>query len=452
MGAAALEHNYSYPFESRLEQHGGGSNLRLATSGGTEKNPYFFKGKLTHPRSTADLLLALSLISRTRFYTPPNMLARILAAADPVVTSGGERLRLEAFSVCCGVYARVDLMPEAIEGEFVGRGTTNVDFNPPMRAALARIRLSEDVGLAVGTDRVELLRASEKIVERKVALPLRWLKGFVEVQAYQARMQPRLEISGEEARRFLRTVPRQNTHYATSWVLPAGKGLRISQRPSSDAVAVGVIGRLKILDDIARHAQLLRVYGAADDAVSGWEVVTDDARFHLVLSPEAARGFSGEGQVLSQLAQEGWKTTLPNVRASLKWQARVDAAGLAQQLGLDAQNVGTALSALGSRGLVGYDLAERAYFHRELPFDMTLVDDLQPRLKDARELVAEKGVRVMSGKSGQIEAYVRGTDVEHRVRETADGMKCTCPWYSKNQGQRGPCKHILAVQITLEAE
>ncbi|MGL4942941.1 MAG: SWIM zinc finger family protein [Thermoguttaceae bacterium] len=31
-----------------------------------------------------------------------------------------------------------------------------------------------------------------------------------------------------------------------------------------------------------------------------------------------------------------------------------------------------------------------------------------------------------------------------------DVSKCTCPWYAKHQGERGPCKHVLAVQLMLE--
>ncbi len=28
--------------------------------------------------------------------------------------------------------------------------------------------------------------------------------------------------------------------------------------------------------------------------------------------------------------------------------------------------------------------------------------------------------------------------------------KCTCRWHSRYQGQRGPCKHILAVRMKVE--
>jgi SWIM zinc finger len=105
------------------------------------------------------------------------------------------------------------------------------------------------------------------------------------------------------------------------------------------------------------------------------------------------------------------------------------------------------LSILGARGLVGFDVGESAYFHRELPFDMELVEALQPRLRDARKLVEEAGVRLVSYTGESVEAYVRGTDVEHRVRLKGEEWRCTCPWFSRNQGARGPCKHILATQI-----
>src|ERR1044071_4897396 len=109
--SAAVEHTYEYPFASEVIDGAGGKRLRLATSGAKREHPHFFQGWMRQPRRTSDMLLALSLISRTRYFLAPGMLGRILAAADPVVTSGGERLRFEAFSVCCGVYGRVDLHP-----------------------------------------------------------------------------------------------------------------------------------------------------------------------------------------------------------------------------------------------------------------------------------------------------------------------------------------------------
>jgi uncharacterized Zn finger protein len=90
------------------------------------------------------------------------------------------------------------------------------------------------------------------------------------------------------------------------------------------------------------------------------------------------------------------------------------------------------------------------YFHRELPFDLARVEMLQPRLKDARKLLERQGVQIVKRDNDQIEALVAGTGVEHRVRLSSDQARCTCPWFAKHQGTRGPCKHVLAVQIFSE--
>jgi hypothetical protein len=449
MAALALDHTYRYAYPSELAAGRDGARLRLATCGGALEHPYFFKGTLTRPKRAADLLRALVQVVQARFHVPAAMLTRILAQADPVVTSSGERLRFEAFSACCSTYARADFLPDAWQGDLFGRGTTNVDFNAPMRAALARIRDSDEVQLAVGTDSLELARGAQPIVERKVALPVRWLKGFVEVQAYQARMKPCLEIAGPEAQRFFRSLPRMTPKHAC-WVVPAGRGLRLSQCAAPGGVCVGGIGRLRVLEDLARHARALRVHAEAATQTSAWELLLDEARFHLVLSPEVWRGFSGEGQALADLAGMKWKQVLPRVHASLKWETRIDPGALARRLALHKPAIAAALSALGSRGLVGFDLTEAAYFHRELPFDLSRLEALQPRLRDARKLIASGGIRIVKQAAGTVEALVPGSGVDHRVRLSAAATRCTCPWFAKHQGRRGPCKHVLAVQILQE--
>ena len=98
---------------------------------------------------------------------------------------------------------------------------------------------------------------------------------------------------------------------------------------------------------------------------------------------------------------------------------------------------------------MGFDLSEGAYFHRELPFDMALVEKLQPRLANARKLIAGGKVRAGARTAEEIEVFVAGSGVEHRVRLLADDARCTCPWFAKHGTARGPCKHILAARILL---
>lgn len=453
MTAAALNVSYKYPFPSLLEVVQDKSRLVLATSGGVEIHPYFFSGRICYPRRTADMLLACSLVSRTRFYHPGELRERLLAAADPVVTSGGERLRFESFSVCCGVYCRVDLNSQAIDGDWTGRGTTNVDFNPPMRAALSGVLGSENIGLSVGADRVVLETSKAPVVEKKVKLPVRWLKGFVEVQAYQARMKPAFEVSANDFRQLLKGIPTHQTWQrgAVSYIVPAGRGVRLSQRASGNCVAIGAPGRLKAMEDLLRHVDTVRIYGGSD-GVAAFELLSKEASFFLVLSPTADRGFSGEGQALSHLASKDEGEGIAKVRSQLQWQAKLEPELIGKNLNMDQTNVIANLSILGTRGLVGYDLSEGKYFHRELPFDLELTEELQPRLIKARKLVDEKAVRIVSKNGSDVEAYVQGDGAEHRVKLTEDDGRCTCPWYAKHPGERGPCSHILAVDILASGE
>jgi hypothetical protein len=336
-----------------------------------------------------------------------------------------------------------------MDGEFFGRGTTNVDFTAPLCAALAQVRDSDQVGISVGVDRFELSRERQSVVERKVSLPIRWLKGFVEAQAYQARMDRGLEVSGVEARRFLRSLPRASIS-STCWIVPTGRALRLSQHHTGGAIGVGGIERLRVLEDLSGHAKTLRIYFDQETQASAWELVLEGARFHLVLSPEVSRGFSGEGQALDDLAGESWRQILPRVHASLRWESSINMQSLARTLGTSEESIKAALSVLGARGLVGLDLAEKSYFHRELPFDLSRVDVLQPRLKEARTLVAEGKVQFSRREGDHVEAFVEGTGVEHRVTGSGEEWKCTCPWYAKHRGNRGPCKHVLAVQIAMK--
>lgn len=448
MSGPAVAHTYRYPFPSALVAAGARADLRLSTSGRPDAGAPFFAATLARPRLVADLLRGLSLVVGARFHVPAAMRERLIALADPVVTSGGgdHPLRFEGFSSCASVYARVDLHPGAFSAvDEASPGTTNVDFNADMRAALARVRDGEEVRLEVGAREVALARGAERVVERKVPLPVRWLKGFVETQAYQVRMVERLAVKGGEALRFLRALPRASTKKHTSWVVPAGRGLRLGQTPAKGGVPVVGTERLRALEPLAAHARGLRVFADDAEGASAWELDLDVAHFTLVLSPETWRGFSGEGQVLSTLAARRDEALLGKVRAALRWSPVVRPDELARTVRADPARVAGALATLGARGLVGWDLTAGAWFHRELPFDLSAVEELQPRLVAARKLLAGGGVVL-----GAAEAKVQGSDVTHRVR-VADG-RCTCPWFSKHQGKRGPCKHALAVQLALEEE
>ena len=371
--AAAIDYTYRYPFASNLTETRTGANLSLATFTRADESPYFFDGRMRDPRALADMFIVLSDIVRTHFFMPMP-----LEALDPVLTSNDSMLRMEGFSACCGVYARVDMSRDAFEGDVKGRGTTNVDFNDPMRAALRRIRRQDDVQFAVGKAEVALEVGDTRVVEKKVKLPIRWVKGFSEVQAYQPRLEMRYELPAAQAIRLLRGMPGTQPK-SPLYVTGRTSSARLTHRPQVGAVRFLGPHRVRVLEPLLVNAESLRIW--ADDATgtSAWEVVSATERFLLLISPEIYRGFSGEGQVLETLAKGNWQNLLAAVRAQVNWQNEIDSEGIAAAIGEEVSDVEAALAALGSRGLAGYDVNSRHYFHRELPFDQDQVEALQPR-------------------------------------------------------------------------
>lgn len=440
--SAAIDYTYRYPFSSSIETVAHKPQLSLATCDARLEHPYFFDGQVRQPRVLGDMLLVLSEVVRTHFFLPRP------AILDPVLTSNESMLRLEGFSGCCGVYARVDLPGEAFDGEIKGRGTTNVDFNAPMRNALMRLRDEDDVRFAVGGDEVVLTQNDDAVVEKKVKLPMRWIKGFSEVQAYQPRLTLQLEVSAADALQFMRSLPKSGMPKRPSFVVSRGRSIRLSQRKTPQAIQITGTHRIRILEPLLTKAKKLRIWYDREAGTSAWEVMFETGRFFLMISPEVFRGFSGEGQNLISLAGSSWQDVLPQVRAQLTWQNQIHVDDIASQLNLETETVRDALAALGSRGLAGFDVTNGHYFHREMPFDLDQVETMQPRLKAARTLLEKQGVQSVKEDTDVGLAFaVSGTDVTHYVRLHDDGDRCTCPWFSKYQGLRGPCKHILAAQI-----
>lgn len=434
--ATSAELLLHYPFASHVER---GWGLRLAAAGTRENDkahPHFFEGTLPEPRAVADMLLALSQVARSRFFLP--------AAArdfDPVVTSNGDALRFEAFSSCCSAYARLDLGGAAIADGCRASGTTNVDFNPTMRRALIAVRANEQVSLSVGREHVELSRAGSSVVEKKVPLSRRWLRGFCEVQAYQQRLVRKLELTGGDVMRFVRQLSAKQPRRPGSLEF-IGSALRLTYPAKGSGISIGGAGRLKALLGFVSPSHRAAIYQDSDSGVVAWEIMSQAASFWLVLSPDESRGFSGEGQLLEVLARRDWRAVLARVQAALVWQSSIDSGKLARELGIEPSQLESALGALAARGLVGSDARRGAYFHRELPFDAERVDQLQPRLRGAKQLAA----RVVA--HGDNEYRVPGTDVTHHVRLTPTGDRCTCRWFAKHQGARGPCRHVLAAYLS----
>lgn len=408
--------SYLYGGESRCAPAGDATLLSLATSGVDGEHARFFDGLLEPPRTTARALMTVARVARSRFELGMTSKARAVLARDPLVTVGDGVLRFESFSDCGGVYARADLRGGQVDRGSLASGTTNVDVNEPLRRALALVTDRDPLRVEVGTDELAVTTAGLRTVERKVPLPVRWLRGLGEVQLAASQMVLRAELGAVAARRFLQALPGPSG--TQMWLVPAGGSLRLSHRGGDDAIPFTGPHRLGVTADLTDLILGIRVYapqpskrggiGSAVDTpvvtATAWELMLDGVNLWVVLSPAVRRGFSGDGGVLYGLA--------------LGIPGAIDAAA----------------------GRVGFDLATGRWFDRPLPFDLTAIEKMHPRLTDARRLLDAGGVDLGSPGS----ALVHGEQGSHRVKLKGPTPTCTCPWYAKHHGERGPCKHVLA--------
>lgn len=436
--------SYQYASKSVLTKSDKEDNLLLSKFSEVQRgnSPCFFWGKLNNPYELSRCLITLSNVVQSSFNLSPFQLALL---KDPIVTAGNEQIRFEGFSHCAGVYARVDVLENGQEGEFIENGTTNVDFNTPLISELGKVKKTENLVLSVGQKEVGFHKNGESIIERKVPLPSKWIKGLTTVQYYFSSSEHVYTLNKVQALQLFKTIP--NGKVKTDYFLQK-RGNRYSFSPmkSSSTVCIGGIHRLKLLSPLIPLINELRIYPQGDLQSVTFVLGFDTMNFVFSVSRDFWRGFSGEGAGLESLIED-----IPD-----KLIEAFDNYSYSNQLfnptlvgieqGINLNQVSDLTTKLAAIGLLGYDLDQNGFFYRRLPYRLDRILSLNPRLKGADKLLSEGLVNILKNDGNEVEAKVGGTNVEHYVVLKGEFQKCTCTWYSQNQGERGPCKHILAVK------
>lgn len=438
---------YHYKNPSGLFKSGKEDTIFLSKYNEIEKKeaPCFFWGKLTDPYITSRCLITLSNVVQSSFNLSPFEIAKL---KDPIVTAGNDKIRFEGFSHCAGVYARVDILSGGHDGEFLENGTTNVDFNQEMISALSRINRSEQVLLSVGQKEVILQNNTDKVVERKVPLPVKWIKGLASVQIFLSQAEKSFSFNRMQALQLFQSLPTGKPK-ADYYLTMRGNRPIFSAVKTLNAICIGGIHRLKLLEPLLALSDELKVFPHPDMQSTTWQLYFGNLRFSLSLSRDAWRGFSGEGASLESLVEDvpdDWIDAFD--KYSYANQA-FNPALLALNEDIDLAKIDNLTGRLSSMGLLGFDLDENHFFYRRLPFKLGRILSLNPRLKNAEKLLAEDKVDIISTADNRIEARVAGSGVNHTVILEGEKERCTCTWFSRHQGERGLCKHMLAVKKKL---
>ncbi len=436
---------YNYNSPSSIVKTKDGESLFLEKFSEIEKQnePTLFWGRLTNPFITAKALITLSSVVQSSFnLSTPNL-------RDPIVSVGNDVIRFEGFSHCAGVYAKVDVLPDGHDGELIASGTTNVDFNPPMIAALGSFNKRSKITLSVGKDSVGMHYKGKNVVERKVPLPTKWIKGLTAIQIYMAESEQRMELNKRQAIDLFRSIPKGKTK-ADYYLVKRGQKAMFTPVKSRGSVAIGAIYRLQLIEQLIPLIDKMIIFAHPNMQSTTWQLYFGSVRFSLSISRENWRGFSGEGAGLEALLEDVPDSLLSNYDKLAYANHTFDPKRLAGKTALDAKTIKTLSTKLSAMGLLGYDLDNKGFFYRRLPFKMSRILQLNPRLKGVATLIAEGKVIIVKNTTQYIEAKIAGSGVAHTVIISNQKAKCTCTWFAKHQGERGFCKHILATKKILQ--
>ena len=112
---------------------------------------------------------------------------------------------------------------------------------------------------AVGSSSSRSTPTARSAVERRVPLPSRWLRGFLEVQAIQADLAPVGRARRSPRRGHSSGRSRSRRRRRPVWLVPSGRGLRLSHHdPGGGAPSVAGLVRLRLFERVIRHATALR--------------------------------------------------------------------------------------------------------------------------------------------------------------------------------------------------
>ncbi len=420
------------------------------TPNGLENNPIFFDGYILYPQIFSRGLLVLADVTATRYFKYVPVTER-----DPVLTAQGDRIRAECFSACNGVYARFDVFKSGLEGE-IGYGTTNVDIGANLRKSLTQVKQSDKLLLKIGTDGLastsvsevdeNTLKVNETIEEKPVNMPDRWVRALGNTSQIHKTMTPVFTLNKIQSQMFISTLPPVTGKEQNGWLTQNPKGVKLMPLKSKNSVYIAGLHRLSALKRVMTDITEMTFY--SNDEIEGHcmvDVELKSARLTLSLTAESWQGYSGEGSLLTALASSDVIDDVEEIMPYLEFNAVIDQLQIAEKYKLSKERVEEALTFLAVSGKLGYDVRDKAYFHRELPHDPKRVLKDNPRLISARKLV--ENVERLNDTQWSIVS----NDTEYRVNcadiDNVEEAKCTCTWYLKHKNNRGPCKHILAVQL-----
>ncbi|MBX2799197.1 MAG: SWIM zinc finger family protein [Myxococcales bacterium] len=407
---------------------------------------------------------------------------------DPIVTVHPDSVLFEVFSKDEGTYAQLRIDRQAVqeEGDWVC-GTTNVDFSDALADGVQRIRSYRDTKLSIGQDAVSLATDGDAVVEKRVAVPDTWLRGFLQVQSSATLARAGFKLTPIELYNVMRQL-RMNADRKGE-----GRAIRVELMPGEAPKLLMEPWEVLLPTSSGpyrgRRPEVIRIWGRRRWLLARrFLPFVSDVELHLVGSGLPSFLVMRAGPVSLTLGLTGftaanWSrslqfdTLLPRPGGEAPLQERVmsvlrerwcaDWSTLAQESGAPLGQVLSVLQAAGQNGWVLFDLATAKVRLRPLtadPLDPVRLEYRNDRERTAHDLVRQGVVditkeEVIHGMGIELVADVPVAadkrsyrpaftlDEEGRVRKA----ECTCNFYRSHGLKEGPCAHMMALRLHFAA-
>ena len=408
---------------------------------------------------------------------------------DPIISVHPDKIFLEVFSKDEGTYANLSVDMDAFQLNGKPKfGTTNIDFSPALFSAVEQFRSYRETRLTIGQQAVEVqTEGAEGVLEKKVAVPDSWMRGFLQVQSsamlprHSFKMKPmdlynllrhlRMNKDQKGRRRGLRIelVPGEPPRIVLEpWeqVLECGAG--VYEGSQSKVIRVWGRRRLMMLRRMLPLVEEVEVFLTGSGLPSFWVLRSAEMTFTLGLTGFNASNWSQavnfdlilpRGDL--EKAEDGPLKSIVT-RLSKDWMAERTVLGKAAKV--DGEPLLASLQRGCQEGQLMFDIAEDVFRLRPLthqPLDLPRLEYRNQSERVAHDLVLRKGAVKITQENRifgvGMELTGKATVAEDK-REYAPQMlineegfvaraECTCSQFRQQGIKAGPCAHLIALRI-----
>lgn len=415
--------------------------------------------------------------------------AKVESPLDPIVTIGEHGTSIEVFSTDESAYARL-LLRAGTDGayETTSRtdGTTHLVFDEPLLRGIGRMRSYRSSTLEFGPGEASQ-PGGASVTERDIAVPLRWLRAFGQVQAATTLPAREFELAPIDLYNALLTLrmrKAKTSPRALRYELVPGEAPRMVLEPwdlviegtgpvynGAAPVVVRTWGRqrLTVLARLLPHTKSVRVRLVGAGLPAYYVLDLGDAELTLALSGWTDSGWAGiatfdllvAGAVDELLAKRVHDALLTDASKS-QGGLRLDE--LAKLTERPINDVRQAILHHMQRGTIVHDLGNDRYLVRSL---LAKAPDAETmRYRDEREQQAHRllaladAVRLtkvhdLAGEGTRIEGEVEDPQAHRTYRtsftidregRTVDAT-CTSPQFRRSGLREGPTVPMIALRL-----